>query len=108
MKGAGESQQLTGVRWWTKHILRLLRRHSHTDCLLQETRVHWYRRHLPKLGLARLGIIRHTRLEGGRKEGRARKGRRTSVGILSHFSTTHRQDRITFPIKQQTSKTHLQ
>ena len=85
MKGAGESQQLTGVRWWTKHILRLLRRHSHTDCLLQETRVHWYRRHLPKLVLTRLSIIRHTRLEGGREEGRACKGRRTSVGILSHF-----------------------
>ena len=85
MKCAGESQQLTGVRWRTKHFLRLLRRHSHTDCLLQKTRVHWYRRHLPKLVLTRLSIIRHTRLEGGREEGRACKGRRTSVRILSHF-----------------------
>ena len=85
MKCAGESQQLAGIRWWPKDILRMWR-HSHTDCLLQKTRVHWDRRHLPKLVVARLGIIRDTRLEGRRKEGRACcKGRRTSVRILSHF-----------------------
>ena len=84
MKCARECQQLPGVRWRPKHFLRLLR-HSHTDRLLQKTRMHWYRRHLAKLVLARLGIVRHTRLEGGRKVGGACKGRRTSVRVLSHF-----------------------
>ena len=85
MKCAGECQQLPGVGWRPKDFLRLLR-HSHTDCLLQKTRVDRYRRHLTKLVLARLRlIVRHTRLEGGRKVGSSCKGRRTSIRVLSHF-----------------------
>ena len=108
MKCARESHELPGVRRRPKHILlRLLLRHSHTDCLLQKTRmVDWYRRHLAKLGLARLSIVRHTRLEGGRKVGGACKGRRTSIRILSHiFFLNLCVDRITLPNNKGSSAT---
>ena len=90
MKGAGECQQLTGVRWGPKHILLrlLLLRHGHADsCLLQETRVDsWHLAILVRLASWLRSIIRHARLEGRGEECSACKRRRTSMmRVLSHL-----------------------